>query len=94
MAEQEKPKQEEGKLWVDPWSESARRLNIEPREKGPNDDDTVDIDPSDLGPDDIEPHAPLAVVIVLAVALEALRRQNGAHVAIEPHPFACVRTAD
>lgn len=35
---------------IDPWSESARRLEV-----GPDDHDTVDIDPRDLGPDDIEP---------------------------------------
>jgi hypothetical protein len=39
---------------VDPWAESARRLEIEPRADA--DDDTVDFDPDDLGPDDIEPN--------------------------------------
>lgn len=38
---------------VDPWSESARRLEVEP-----DDHDTVDLDPRDLGPDDIEPREP------------------------------------
>ena len=36
---------------VDPWSESARRLEIDEDDES----DTVDFDPSDLGPDDIEP---------------------------------------
>jgi hypothetical protein len=42
-----------GKHHVDPWQESARRLEVEPDEG--IDDDTVEFDTGDLGPDDIEP---------------------------------------
>ncbi len=48
-----KARMEAGKARVDPWSESARRLEVEPRT--PADDDTKDIDPEDIGPEDIEP---------------------------------------
>jgi hypothetical protein len=40
------------RLVVDPWEESARRLEVE---KSVDDDDTVDLDPGSLGPEDIEP---------------------------------------
>ncbi len=42
-----------GNHHVDPWVESARRMEVEP--DGGIDDDTVEFDTGDLGPDDIEP---------------------------------------